>query len=149
MFAKIMQFVHKWEGGYVNHPNDPGGATNRGITQRTYDAWRKKKGLSLRSVKDMPPQEDVEIYREEYWNPEWEKLGFKMAACMMDTAVNMGVSRANVLLKASGGDYVKFLQLRIARYKELIQRNPRLAVFEKGWMNRVNDLRKFVDSNEA
>lgn len=149
MFAKIMQFVHKWEGGYVNHPNDPGGATNRGITQRTYDAWRKKKGLSLRSVKDMPPQEDVEIYREEYWNPEWEKLGFKMAACMMDTAVNMGVSRANVLLKASGGDYVKFLQLRIARYKELIQRNPRLAVFQNGWMNRVNDLRKFVDSNEA
>lgn len=149
MFAKIMQFVHKWEGGYVNHPNDPGGATNRGITQRTYDAWRKKKGLSLRSVKDMPPQEDVEIYREEYWNPEWEKLGFKMAACMMDTAVNMGVSRANAFLKASGGDYVKFLQLRIAKYKELIQRNSKLAVFERGWMNRVNDLRRFVDSNEA
>lgn len=149
MFAKIMQFIHKWEGGYTNHPSDPGGATNRGITQRTYDAWRKKKGLSLRSVKDMPPQEDVEIYREEYWNPEWEKLGFKLAACMMDTAVNMGASRANSFLKASGGDYVKFLQLRIAKYKELIQRNSSLAVFERGWMNRVNDLRKFVDSNEA
>jgi lysozyme family protein len=146
MFANIMQFIHKWEGGYVNHPADPGGATNRGITQRTYDKWRTKKGLPLRHVKDMSPQEDVEIYREEYWNPEWEKLGFKLAACLMDTAVNMGPGRANQFLKQSGGDYVQFLQQRIAKYKEIVQRNSSLKVFEKGWMNRVTDLRRFVDS---
>ncbi len=32
------------EGGYVNHPKDPGGPTNKGVTQRVYEAYRKGKG---------------------------------------------------------------------------------------------------------
>ena len=40
MFERALTFVLRWEGGYVDHPADPGGATNYGVTQRTYDAWR-------------------------------------------------------------------------------------------------------------
>ena len=43
--------VLKWlglsEGGEVNHPNDPGGHTNHGVTQKTLDAWRKAHGYFL------------------------------------------------------------------------------------------------------
>lgn len=148
MLNKILPFIYKWEGGKVNHPADPGGATNRGIIQRTYDAYRLRKGLPLRHVFEMTHDEDLEIYTTQYWKPEWEKLGIKLAACLMDTAVNMGPGRAATFLKDCNGSYVTFLQLRIAKYKELIQRNPKLAVFEKGWMNRVTDLRRFVETQD-
>jgi hypothetical protein len=148
MFNKILTFIHKWEGGYVNHPADPGGATNRGITQRTYDKYREYKGLVRQDVFDMKPSEDAEIYRIWYWKDEWEKLGFPLAACMFDTAVNMGIGRAQLLLGKCEGDYVKFLQLRIARYKEIIEANPKLKAFEKGWMNRMTDLRRFIDAEK-
>ena len=38
-FEDALKFVLKWEGGFTNHPKDPGGATNKGITQKVYDAW--------------------------------------------------------------------------------------------------------------
>lgn len=148
MLNRILPFIYKHEGGFVNHPNDPGGATNRGITQRTYDAYRQRKGLPVRPVQQMTHDEDLEIYSTQYWKPEWEKLGFKLAACAMDTAVNMGPSRAERFLKDCGGSHVTFLQLRIAKYKELIERNPKLKVFERGWMNRVTDLRRFVEMGD-
>ena len=40
-YAKCLAQVLHYEGGYVDHPKDPGGPTNKGITQAVYDAWRK------------------------------------------------------------------------------------------------------------
>ena len=40
-FVAALPFVLRWEGGFVNHPKDPGGATNKGITQAVYDNWRR------------------------------------------------------------------------------------------------------------
>jgi lysozyme family protein len=145
MFHKIYQFTHKWEGGYSNHPADPGGSTNYGITQNTLNAYNKKHDRPFKNVKDLQIPEAIEIYYDEYWKPEWKDLGFPLAACMFDTAVNMGHSRADKFLKNCNGSYVEYLQLRIAKYKELVERHPRLKVFENGWMNRVADLRRFIE----
>ncbi|TIX97406.1 MAG: N-acetylmuramidase, partial [Mesorhizobium sp.] len=62
--AKVL--VH--EGGYVNHRQDPGGPTNKGVTQRVYDAYRKGKGLPMRSVKHITMDEVYEIYDRQYWD---------------------------------------------------------------------------------
>lgn len=148
MFHKVYQFTHKWEGGYSNHPNDPGGSTNYGITQRTLNAYRAKHGQPAQDVRDLKITEAIEIYYDEYWKREWKELGFPLAACMFDTAVNMGHSRANEFLKKCNGSYIEYLQLRIAKYKELIERNPKLKVFERGWMARVTDLRRFIDAEK-
>jgi hypothetical protein len=51
LFARVMQFVSQWEGGYVNNPNDPGGATNMGITIGTLTAWRRGMGNPNRRLK--------------------------------------------------------------------------------------------------
>jgi hypothetical protein len=147
MFDKIIKFILDREGGYVNHPADPGGATNRGITQRTYDAWRDKKGLGRQSVKACSMEETLNIYREEYWIDSWTELGFPLAACMCDTAVNMGLGRANKFLGQCNNSYVTYLQLRIARYKEIVANKPSQAVFLEGWMNRVTHLRRFIDEH--
>jgi lysozyme family protein len=136
LFHKIIPFIMEHEGGYVNHPNDPGGETKYGISKRSYPHL---------DIKDLTQQDAVRIYYDDYWKDEWNKLGFPMAACMLDTAVNMGVGRANSFLKESKGNYVVFLQLRIAKYKELIEKNPKLKVFEKGWMRRVTELRRFIE----
>lgn len=136
LFHRIIPFIMKWEGGYVNHPNDPGGETKFGITKRSYPHL---------NIRDITIQDAIRIYYEDYWKDEWNKLGFGLAACMLDTAVNMGHKRANEFLKNCEGSHVIYIQLRIAKYKELIEKNPKLAVFERGWMNRLTDLRRFID----
>jgi len=145
-FTKIIEFVLLWEGGFVNHPADPGGATNLGITQRTYDNWRRKKGLPLQSVEFMKKPEALEIYKEEYWDKAGcEGLDFPLACCQMDACVNTGVSRANKFLDGCNGDYKLYLELRNTFYLDLIKRRPNMKVFQKGWLRRTGDLRKFID----
>lgn len=135
-----MQFVFRWEGGYVNHPSDPGGETKYGISKRSHPN---------EDIKNLTKERALEIYKTKYWKEDWEKLGFALAACMLDTSINMGMVRAQKFLELCEGDYVKYLQLRIARYKGLIASNPSMKVFEKGWMNRMADLRRFIDAEAS
>ena len=51
LFKKALAFVLKWEGGFVNDPDDKGGATNKGITQTTYNSYLKSKKQKTKSVK--------------------------------------------------------------------------------------------------
>ena len=53
-FEKAMKFVFSIEGGYSDKKNDRGGKTNYGVTQTTYDEYRKSKNLELESVKNIP-----------------------------------------------------------------------------------------------
>jgi len=92
-FPLIMHEVFKFEGGYVDHPRDPGGATNMGITRRTLEAWEGRRVTKL-EVKDLSPQKAMAIYKKNYWNAvRGDDLasGFDMVA--MDGAVNSGPSR--------------------------------------------------------
>lgn len=66
-FESCLAFVLAEEGGFVDHPDDPGGATNMGITQSVYDAARISGGLPLRSVRAIDPAETHAIYRHRYW----------------------------------------------------------------------------------
>ena len=50
-FDASLPFILRWEGGFVDHPADRGGATNKGVTQRVYDAWRARQGQAPRSVR--------------------------------------------------------------------------------------------------
>ena len=67
-FERCLAITLKWEGGYSNHPDDPGGPTMQGIIQREYDAWRKKHGKRSRPVSQIEEDELQTIYRQEYWD---------------------------------------------------------------------------------
>lgn len=83
------------EGGYVNHPKDPGGPTNRGVTQRVYDAYRQNKGLASRSVRLIDALELYEIYDRQYWDAvKADKLPAGLDYAVFDYAVNSGPQRA-------------------------------------------------------
>lgn len=146
-FTKIMQFIFQWEGGYSNDPADPGGATNYGITQKTLDRYCATKGVPSYDVAQLKKLTALDIYEWGYWDSKWEQLGFPLAACMMDTCVNSGRTRAENLLKQSENDYVKYLQARLLFYSDLVKKNPSLLKFLRGWNNRVADLRRFIDEN--
>lgn len=149
-FEKGLKFVLAREGGYSNHPSDSGGETNKGITHKTYDAYRKSQGLLTRSVKDITDKEVKEIYYNNYYKASGaDKVGDpKLSTVVFDTSVNMGVSRAKTILGKSNGNVDKYLALRQEKYKEFVQAKPSQKVFLKGWQNRVADLDKYVNSTD-
>ena len=68
-FLPCFNETESFEGGYVNNPHDPGGATLKGVTQGAYNAWRLGKGRGVQPVRGATDAEIQAIYREQYWNP--------------------------------------------------------------------------------
>ena len=88
-----MILVH--EGGYVNHPEDPGGETKYGISKRAYPNLEIDK-LSESDAKA--------IYKEDYWDRiKGDDLPVGVACVVMDYAVNSGISRASKALQGICG----------------------------------------------
>ena len=103
-FLAALPFILRWEGGYVNHPADPGGATNKGVTQAVYDTWRKAQGLAARDVRQLLDDELHAIYENGYWTPpRCHQLQNPLDLAQFDTAVNMGVGRAVRFLQTAVG----------------------------------------------
>ncbi len=94
-FEQCLALTLVWEGGYVNDPADPGGATMKGVTQKVYDAYRAGKHLSTRSVAQIEDLELRDIYRTRYWDlVGGDKLPMGVDMALFDFAVNSGVRRA-------------------------------------------------------
>lgn len=137
VFEKAMTFVARWEwrnrvdGAPTDDPKDPGGYTKYGMAQRYHPDI---------IVRDLTLPEALNIYWKEYWQPlQPDNLSWQMAIAAMDSAVNCGVSRAKAWVKDSKTAR-ELIEKRMAFH--LSKKNPR---FEKGWINRCNDLKKYLD----
>lgn len=139
-FEWAMSVVFGIEGGYSNHPKDPGKMTNLGITQTTLDNYRKRKNLPRKNVKNITYEEAKQIYYEDYWlSCKADKIKDKrLALAVFDGEVNHGHSVNSRLYLQSKGNLEKYLNLREQTY----QKDKNYAVFGKGWINRINFLRK-------
>lgn len=103
-FAQALPFVLEMEGGYVDDPDDRGGATNNGITQATYDRWRDSNGQDRQSVRDISDGEVEMIYHRDYWvAAKCGALPWPVSAAQFDAAVNHGVGNAAKLLQRAVG----------------------------------------------
>ena len=166
-FASALPFVLRWEGGYVNHPADPGGATNKGVTQKVYSAWLQQQGRADASVRDLSDDDMAAIYEANYWRAaHCQELPPPLDQVQFDTAVNMGVGRAVRFLQEAVGAVVdggfgngtrtcvaqavpgealqRYLGIREKFYRSLVDSKPELGVFLKGWLNRLEALRSLV-----
>lgn len=156
-YANCLPVTLKYEGGYVDHPADPGGATNRGITLATYRRYRP--GATKFDLRAISNHEVETIYRDGYWKPiKGDDLPVGVDLATFDFGVNSGVSRASKYLqRALGVDAdgkignVTVAAARSANGKEVIQRlcGQRLsfvrslrtfATFGKGWSRRIADV---------
>lgn len=99
-FAVCLSLTLVYEGGYSNHPRDPGKATMRGITQSVYDDWRVMQGLPKQSVRLIASTEVSTIYQWRYWDAaRCGSLPVGVDYAMFDFAVNSGVRRATICLQ--------------------------------------------------
>lgn len=154
-WEEALKHILKYEGGYVNHKDDPGGRTNLGVTQRVWEEWTGKPATE-EDMRGLTPAMVSPLYKKRYWDAvRGDDLPSGVDLCVFDCAVNAGVGRASKFLQQAVGvtadgqigpktiaavtskpaDEVieAFCNLREAHYKSL----STFATFGKGWMNRL------------
>ena len=163
-YKDALRFVLRWEGGFVDDPADRGGRTNKGVTQATYDSYRKRQSQSPKDVLHITDDEVADIYESMYWKrARCHLLRDRLAFCHFDTAINMGPNRAVRIIQRSTGctedgifgpgtqkacedcdlgqALIAYCDIREGLYRRFASR-PRQDRFLKGWMNRLNSLRR-------
>lgn len=160
-FATSLDLTLVYEGGWVNNPKDPGGATYRGVTQAVYDAFRDQVGAPRQSVRLMSDSELVAIYSDRYWNRiAGDQLPRGVDYAVFDFAVNSGVGRAartlqqllgmSVLDGVIGPQTLQAVTLHCTNYgatavtdglcnarMAFLRALPTYAEFGLGWQRRV------------
>lgn len=155
-FQKCLKPVLVWEGGFVNHPKDPGGPTNKGITQRVYDAYRKNKGQKIQSVREITNAEVEAIYKAQYWDVvKGDQLPAGVDLAVFDYAVNSGCARAAkalqkvlgaeqdgqigqiTLAKANATDAAALVTLVCKERMNFVKKLKTWSTFGKGWKRRI------------
>ena len=161
-YDKCLETILHHEGGYVNHPEDPGGETNLGVTKRVYQEWGGTKDMKDLTFDDVAP-----IYKKNYWDKmKCDDLPSGLDLCVFDFGVNAGPGRAAKYLQtligtvADGGIGPNTLA-KLKEYtdetgvKETITnyQNERQSYYEKlstfktfgrGWTRRVEETTKLA-----
>jgi len=102
-YETCIALVLKHEGGYVNNPKDPGGATNLGVTKKVWEEWVGKP-VSLDEMKALTVKDVTPLYKAQYWDRvRGDDLPAGVDYAVMDVAVNSGVVRAAKFLQAALG----------------------------------------------
>ena len=159
-FDRALPHILRHEGGFVNHPRDPGGATNFGITQNTYNNWLRSQGHQQRSVRHITQEEVASIYKEGFWDTvRGDFLPDGVAYCVFDASVNSGPGRAIRWLQTVVGARVDGVigpetlgMVREMNSQALIntycnnrlafmRRLPHWDAFGRGWSRRVSEVR--------
>ena len=161
-YQKCLETILHHEGGYVNHPKDPGGETNLGVTKRVYEEHGCTKDMKELTVEDVAP-----IYKKGYWDKmKGDDLPNGLDLCVFDFGVNAGPGRAAKFLQkmigttVDGGigpntlakveEYVrengehetvkKYQEMRQKYYEQL----STFATFGRGWTRRVEETTKLA-----
>lgn len=157
-FDSALEEVLHHEGGFVNHPKDPGGMTNLGCTKAVWEEWTGH-AVDEKAMRCLTPADVSPLYKRKYWDKvAGDELPAGIDYCCFDTAINSGPGRAIKLLQGCVGATVDgslgpktlaavkaanqaelvrdYAQARMAFLKSL----PTWDTFGKGWGRRVNEM---------
>ncbi len=139
-FEYAVDFIFKVEGGYSNHSKDQ--PTNMGITQTTYNQYRRAKKLGIKNVKLITKEEAKNIYYEFYWLPSGASKckNPKLALAYFDGEVQHGHADNSKLVQQGGSSLSTYIEARQKFYSQAKNRD----VFGEGWKNRINELKNEV-----
>lgn len=164
--AKLAPTIERWEGGFANHPNDKGGATNRGVTIATFRAYYGK-DKTVQDLKNMTYEQWYHIYKTGFWD-RWQAdhinsqaianllvdwvwasgaYGIKYPQQVLGVTVD-GIVGAKTLAAINNHPHpdLLFKQLwdrRKKHFDDIVRGNPSQKVFYNGWMRRLNDFKWF------
>ena len=154
-FEDCLARVLASEGGFVNHPKDPGGMTNLGCTKAT---WEEYVGhpVSEADMRALTPDDVAPLYKRKYWDrASCDLLPSGLDYAVFDAAINSGPGRAAKWLQQAVGATVdgaigpgtlaavaaKPVQTLIAQYNDtrlqFLESLPTWGTFGKGWGNRI------------
>lgn len=161
-FAASLELTLQFEGGFSNHPSDPGGATKYGITRAVLAEWRGRE-VTIAEVRALTRAEADAIYRRNYWEAVGgDELPAGVDAAVFDFAVNSGRGRASRMLQKSVGvqidgiigvDTVQaaralpseaLVTLICSERRSFLQRLRIFPVFGRGWLRRVDAIEAFA-----
>ena len=154
------------EGGYVDHPSDPGGRTNLGVTQAVWENWIGHVS-GEKEMRSLTPEMVKPLYKKKYWDAcHCDNLPSGIDYLVFDFAVNAGVGRSAKTLQKSVGatldgaigaktiaavnlasDLIQNFSNEKVRYYQSL---PTFSAFGKGWLSRVErvKLEAFSMANE-
>ena len=161
-YDECLKTILHHEGGYVNHPKDPGGETNLGVTKRVYQEHGGTKDMKDLVVEDVAP-----IYKKGYWDRmKGDDLPGGLDLCVFDFGVNAGPGRAAKFLQSMIGTTVdggigpntlakveEYIRENgehesVKKYQEMRQKYyEQLSTFDtfgKGWTRRVEETTKLA-----
>ena len=102
-FEKALETILHHEGGFVNHPRDPGGMTNLGVTKRVWEGWTQVEA-DEREMRSLTPEKVGPLYKANYWDRvKGDDLPAGLDLAVFDWAVNSGTGRAAKKLQAMIG----------------------------------------------
>jgi lysozyme family protein len=103
-YQTCLEMILHHEGGYVNHPKDPGGETNLGVTKRVYEEWTMSQDLITKDMKDLTVEDVAPIYRKNYWDRiKADNIPAGLDLCVFDFGVNAGTGRSAKFLQTMIG----------------------------------------------
>lgn len=165
-FAACLEHVLAFEGGYVDHRSDPGGATNMGITRKTLAAWRRIEpwqNLPKTAVQALGRDEAAAIYEAHYWSRvQGADLPAGLDLAVFDYAVNSGPARAIKLLQKlvgtvqdgvvgpktlaaiAGHDTRRLIEDLCSARLGFLSALSTFPVFGRGWTRRVDTVRNLA-----
>jgi hypothetical protein len=143
------------EGGYVNHPSDPGGMTNLGVTKRVWEEWVGRES-NEKEMRSLTPEMVEPLYKRKFWDAcKCDELPSGIDYLVFDFAVNAGVGRSAKILQTAvsvtpdgGIGPVTLAAVNAIPEAELVEKFSQakedfyrslntFETFGKGWLNRV------------
>jgi len=154
-FEECLAHVLKHEGGYVDHPKDPGGATNLGVTKKVWEEWVGRE-VTKDDIRSLTVADVAPLYKKKYWDKcRCDDLPHGVDFAVFDLAINSGTGRASKFLQGACGvaadgaigpatlaAVAKMNPRELAskiceRRLEFLQALPTWETFGKGWGRRV------------
>jgi lysozyme family protein len=158
-FSACLALVLKSEGGYVNHPADPGGRTNLGVTQKVWEDWVGHP-VTEADMRALTADDVAPMYRAKYWDAiKGDYLPDGVDYAVFDFAVNSGVAKAAKILQfllnvtadgkigpatlaaCKAADASQLASEICEERMAFLQGLPTFATFGKGWSRRVAEVR--------
>lgn len=166
-FAQALQSVLKHEGGFVDHPADPGGMTNLGVTRKVWEEWVGHP-VSEKAMQALTPVAVAPLYKKKYWDRvKGDELPTGIDYAVFDAAVNSGPGRAAKWLQACVGvevdgdigpktlaavaacDPAVLVEDYAKRRLSFLMDLPHWGTFGKGWSRRVAEVQTVASSMTA
>lgn len=135
-------FIRRFEGGYANDPDDPGGHTMQGVTLATYEHYCRRRGYPRPTPERLRKITDAEwwdILRTLYWD-RWQAdhiLNQSIAMLLVDWVWASGSPGIRIPQREL---FDRIMQAREQFIDDICRHRPSSLKYRRGWLRRLHSI---------